>query len=391
MKKSLVALAALAATSAFAQSSVQIDGLFDAGYQAIDYKGNKVNGIVGNGSSTSQFNIRGTQDLGGGLKGEFRLETDFSAYSNLHNQGVAASINQKAGSEDRSINGANSLFGNGEIRVGLAGPMGRIDLGAPNYNSLSTFLGAQPFGTAIGSGFRTNVILDSQATSQARAENAVKLTTPTFNGFNATYLKSNKQDKATQVAATTSSTTSLKSEANAFSSSLGGYDQVGTQEIGLNYANGPIAASYSSLKQDWVGIAAAGSSAAAAGSTNNTVNTLGGSYTMGAAKFFLLNQTHKTDTNSINNKATTLSAMYTMGNTELMFSTGGNKNTLTDKKSKLTAIGANYNLSKTTFVYLRNEKIDDQGGTMNAAVTPTAIKGAGTEFSRTGLGLVVKF
>lgn len=377
MKKSLVALAALAATSVFAQSSVTIDGLLDAGYQSIDYKGNKVNGIAGNGSSTSQINFRGVSDLGGGLKADFRFETDWNTASGKGNTGTA-STPVTVGEETVA---AASSFGNGEIRVGLAGGFGRVDLGSPNYNTLGTYLGAQPFGTAIGSGFRTFTIAGPEATSQVRAENALKYTTPTMSGFNATYYKSNKQTKATA----TSSGTPKYVKSTSFSTSLGAYDVAGTQEIGLNYANGPIAGSYSSLKQDSVGVDT--------GTTANTVNTLGLNYTMGAAKFFLLNQTNKTTTGTVatNNKAMTLSAMYTMGMVDLMVQSGSNKNEVTAKKSKLTGIGANYNLSKTAFIYLRNEKIDDAGATMNAAVTPATIKGSTDNFSRTGLGLVVKF
>ncbi len=249
MKKTLVAIAALAATGAFAQSSVTIDGVVDAGYQSVNYKGNTVNGIAGNGSSTSQLNFRGTQDLGGGLKSSFRVETDWNMVSNYANTGTSTGVNTTVAN---SINGAGGTFGNGEIRVGLAGGFGSVDFGAVNYNTLGTYLTGQPFGTAIGSGFRTFYINDAQATSSVRAENAIKYVTPTFSGFNASLYKSNKQDKA--VAGTASATTGLVPQPNAFSTSIGAYDQVGTQEMGVNYANGPIAASYSSLKQDFVGI-----------------------------------------------------------------------------------------------------------------------------------------
>ena len=379
----------MAATGAFAQSSVQLDGVVDAGYQSINYKGNTVNGIAGNGSSTSQLNVRGTEDLGGGLKATFRVETDWNMVSNYANTGTSTGTNFT--STANSINGAGGTFGNGEIRLGLeSATLGQIHFGAVNYNSLSTFLTGQPFGTAIGSGFRTFYINDAQATSSVRAENAIKLVTPTFNGFNATLYKSNKQDKAATAAAASTSTTGLITQPNAFSTSVGAYDQVGTQELGLNYANGPIAASYSSLKQDFVGISALNSSLAAAGTTESTVNTLGANYTMGAAKFFLLNQTNKTNTNSTNNKATTLSATYTMGSIVLMAQTGSLKN-VSGTKSTLTAIGADYNLSKNTAIYLRSESIDDKAGAMNAAVTPTAIKGTDTKFARTALGIRIGF
>ena len=386
MKKTLVAIAALAAFGAQAQSSVQIDGIFDAGYQSVNYKGNKASGIAQNGSSTSQLNFRGVQDIGGGLKADFRLESDFNAVSTSANTGVAASINTTVAN---SNNGAASNFGNGEVRVGLnKDGIGRVDLGSVNYNTLSTYGGGQPFGTAIGSGFRTMYVNDTQATSQVRAENAVKLSTATFSGLNATLYKSNKQTKAGTVTAST--VTGLVGQANAFSTSIGAYDQVGTTEAGLNYANGPLAASYSSLKQDWNGVAALGSSSAAAGSTKKTVNTSSANYTLGDIKLFALHQTNKTSDNATNNKATTFSGTYTMGNTVLLAQIGSLKD-VAGNKSKLRGVGADYNLSKTAAVYLRAESIDDVAAEMNAAVTPSQIKGSGTKFTRSAVGLRVAF
>ena len=393
MKKSLVALAALAATSAFAQFS--IDGIFDAGYQQVNYKGNTVTGIQGNGSSTSQLNFRGNEDLGGGLRAVFRVETDWSTVSNLANQGVAASVNAGNGTAPQttavnSINGSNASWANGEIRGGLTGGFGEVHAGAVNYNSLTTFLTGQPFGTAIGSGFRTFYINDAQATSSVRAENAIKYVTPSFNGLQATVYKSWKQTKANSASAATSSTTGLVTQPNAFSSSLGAYDQIGTAEVGLNYANGPLAVSFSSLKQDFVGVSAVGSSSAAAGTVVNTVNTLAGAYTMGATKLALLNQTNKTDTNSTNNKATTASVTHTMGAIVLMGQFGSLQN-VSGVTSSLRGLGLDYNLSKTTALYVRNESINDKAGAMNAAITPTAIKGTDTTFARTALGLRIGF
>ena len=79
MKKSLIALAALAATSAFAQSSVQIVGQFDPSIanSAVTYgNGNKVTNtaVRNNSQGTSQITFKGVEDLGGGLKANFTLE-----------------------------------------------------------------------------------------------------------------------------------------------------------------------------------------------------------------------------------------------------------------------------------------------------------------------------
>lgn len=355
MKKSLIALAALAATASFAQSSVQIDGIMDAGFQAIDYKGNKVNGIAGNGSSTSQLNIRGTEDLGGGLKADFRVETDWNTVSNSGNTGAKKADGTVA---------AASTFGNGEIRVGLAGGFGRVDLGAVNYNTLGTFLTGQPFGTAIGSGFRATAINDAQAVSAVRAENAVKYVSPSFSGLTVSLYKSNKQTK---------SGTGVATDTN-FSTSLGAYDQIGTQEVGVNYANGPLAASFSSLKQD--------SKNVGAGTTDSTVNTLGANYAFGAAKVFGLYQTNKNNTNTVDNKYYAISGTYAMGATTLMASFGELENKA-GLKSKLSALGADYALSKRTALYARYESINDKAG----VVAVTGFTPTNDKRTRTAIGV----
>ena len=371
-------MAVIATTSAYAQSNVQIDGIFDAGFQQINYKGadNTVKGFNGNGSSTSQLNIRGTEDLGGGLKANFRFESDFNAVSTYANTGLASSTNASIASQ--SINSVASTFGNGEIRVGLeSNDFGRFDIGSVNYNSLTTYTTGQPFGTAIGSGFRTMYINDVQATSQVRGENAFKFTTPTVNGLQGSIYKSYKQTKATeQTAITSAATNGLMAQANAFSTSMGAYDQQGTTEFGLNYANGPIAASISSLKVDVNGVQAIQSTDAAAGSTTSTVTTAAAKYTMGNLAFSILNQTNKTNTSSVNTTASTYSVAYTMGSTVLMAQTGegkANAGTYNGSKTKLIGIGADYNLSKRTAIYFRAESIDDNARMGNSSVNPNAV------------------
>jgi len=398
MKKSLIALAALAATASFAQSSVQIDGIFDAGFQAIDYKGNKVNGIAGNGSSTSQINFRGTEDLGGGLKANFRVETDWNTVSNNANTGVASSLSAGTPGNGATApvptsnqkNSAAGTFGNGEIRVGLSGNFGAVNLGAVNYNSLNTYLTGQPFGTAIGSGFRAIFINDAQAVSSVRAENALMYVTPSFNGFNASLYYSGKQSKANSVAATSKSNTGLNSQQSMFSTSLGAYDQQGTTEVGVNYANGPFAASFSSLKNDFGGIYTGNATTQTNLDYTQTVNTLGANYAFGDAKVFILNQTNKTSgapATAVDNNTTSVSGTYTLGATVLMAQYGELKN-IAGKKSKMSSLGADYNLSKRTALYARYESIDDVAGAIAAAAS---IDGTGTKRTLTAVGVRAAF
>jgi predicted porin len=378
MKKTLVAIAALAAFGAQAQSSVTIDGVADAGYQSINYKGNSVTGFQGNGSSTSQINFRGTEDLGGGLKANFRVETDWSMVSNGANQGAKstplalATGGSYAAANDGTLNNG-STFGNGELRVGLSGNFGSVDFGAINQNGLNAILLGQPFGTAIGGGY-ASVIRVNAAASAVREDQSFRYTTPTISGFTGTFLKSNKQTKA--VDSTTVQQTS-------FSTSLGAYDKLGVQEIGVAYANGPLAVNYNNATFD--------SKTVGTGTTEATVNTLAAAYTMGATKVMFLNQTNKTDTNSVNTDYTSVAATYTMGQTVFMVNMGGLKSKAgaTDgKKSDIRGIGADYNLSKTTALYARYESIDDKAGVIAAAAT---IDGTDTKRTRTALGLRVGF
>jgi predicted porin len=390
----------LAATGAFAQSSVQIDGVMDAGWQSINYKGasNTVNGVNGNGSSTSQINFRGSEDLGGGMKAEFRVETDWNTTSNMGNAGTGSSVN--ANTVANSINSTAGTFGNGEIRVGVAGGFGRVDVGAVNYNTLGTFLTGQPFGTAIGSGFRTMYINDGQTTSQVRAENSIKYVSPSFSGLTVSLYKSNKQNKATNSTPATlpapGATNGLNPQANAFGA-LGAYDQNGVQELGVNYANGPLAASFSNLKQDSLGIASTGSTGGSSTGADLTINTLGANYAMGDAKVFGLYQTQKNAANTTDRAAFTVSATYTMGAVVLMAQVGELKSSVgatNGLKSKLMGLGADYNLSKRTAVYFRAETIDDKALAMNGAVNPQQIAGTNNvitltdqKFGRTAIGI----
>jgi predicted porin len=86
----------------------------------------------------------------------------------------------------------------------------------------------------------------------------------------------------------------------------------------------------------------------------------------------------------------TLGANYTMGQTVLMAQMGTLKD-VAGNKSKLNGYGADYNLSKTTALYFRAESINDVAAEMNAAVTSTAVKGTGTKFTRTAIGLRTAF
>ena len=82
MKKTLVALAALASVAAFAQSSVSVYGSVGAGYRSqsnADTKGNKVNYMVSDSIISNKIGFQGMEDLGGGTYSKWRLESNLDA------------------------------------------------------------------------------------------------------------------------------------------------------------------------------------------------------------------------------------------------------------------------------------------------------------------------
>ncbi|MCX8004677.1 MAG: porin, partial [Burkholderiaceae bacterium] len=83
MKKSLIALAVAGAFSsaAFAQSTVTLSGIVKGGVQSVKYKDGTGAFAANNGSQlgmadgSSRFIISGSEDLGGGLRGIFQIDT----------------------------------------------------------------------------------------------------------------------------------------------------------------------------------------------------------------------------------------------------------------------------------------------------------------------------
>ncbi len=127
MKKSLIAVAALAAVSAAsAQSSVTLYGLVDIGYasskiEARDGSTLKSRGLHEGANAGNRIGFRGTEDLGGGLKANFVIEQAISPTSNNIYQrggGSAQDIPQSTiASADRNlpVRGYSSAYGSAAV------------------------------------------------------------------------------------------------------------------------------------------------------------------------------------------------------------------------------------------------------------------------------------
>jgi len=108
MKKSLVALAVLAASgAAMAQSSVTLFGIVDAAYTSGSGSVSDKTQLTNSGYNSSRLGFRGVEDLGGGMKASFHIE------------GALANDNGNASGLTFQRRSTVSLQGGmGEIRLG---------------------------------------------------------------------------------------------------------------------------------------------------------------------------------------------------------------------------------------------------------------------------------
>ena len=97
MKKSLIALAVLAASgAAMAQSSVTLFGVVDAAYSVGKGSISNKTQLANSGYNSSRLGFRGVEDLGGGMRAEFWLEAGVNndngtgSATNVQNQAVTA-------------------------------------------------------------------------------------------------------------------------------------------------------------------------------------------------------------------------------------------------------------------------------------------------------------
>lgn len=311
----LVALAALAAFGAQAQSSVGIKGTFDPSFrnQVTTYGDGAVrstSGLANNVQGTSQVTFFGTEDIGGGLKANFLLENDIDATT------------------DAKGNWGNATNG-GETYVGLAGGFGDIKLGAPNSPSLDVS-GRSPFGTKIGSGFGT-----SQGLSHVRENNQFVYTTPSFAGLTVKVASASKT--------TTGAAANLGTAATAANSK---------SDIGLTYANGPLKAVLANYNQSGVHKQTHGYVA-------YTMGQLTATYGFGKDERVAAVAGTSTVAGRAAGKSSNynIAVAYAMGATTLMANTGKLDDKTTDNWDiKMTAVGAKYDLSKRTSVYARYTK-----------------------------------
>ena len=130
MKKSLIALAVLAASgAAMAQSSVTLYGVADVGFAHENNGNTSVSRMDSGNLNGSRWGLKGSEDLGGGLKAIFTLEAGLSL--------------------DTGATASTSSFFNRQSFVGVSSGFGTVKLGRqmnPIYATASTW---DSFGDAL--------------------------------------------------------------------------------------------------------------------------------------------------------------------------------------------------------------------------------------------------
>jgi predicted porin len=171
MKKSLLALAALGAFAgvAHAQSSVTLYGIIDEGFNINTNSGGKHLYNLSSGvMQGSRFGLRGTEDLGGGLKAIFVLENGFDVNNGKLGQG-------------------GLMFGR-QAYVGLSSQFGTVTLGR-QYDSVVDYVGPLEAGDQWGGYIAAHPGDIDNFNNAYRTNNTVKYTSVDYGGlkFGGTY------------------------------------------------------------------------------------------------------------------------------------------------------------------------------------------------------------
>ena len=349
MKKTLVALAVLAASGAvMAQSSVQLFGVVDAALTQASSAVNKKTQLTGSGISSSQLGFRGTEDMGGGMAAHFWLE---AGLSNDNGTGGASNTNNQASGNTAATAGTQGLTFARRSTVSLSGAMGEIRLGrdySPQFWNLTVY---DPFGTnGIGTSRMFNgaaLIPGGTSGTMVRASNSVSWLWN--HGKNATY--------AAGGAGFHAAVQSYQGE-NASNAAGGTGDDGNGAGIRVGYNQGPISVAY-------------GNSSTTFAAGNVKTSNLGGAYNFGVARVMAQTVTDKVGA-TLQGKGQLMGVTVPMGaGTFKVANSQYETNAAGNPTAKQMAVGYVYDLSKRTAVYGTYARVTNSGGSATALGTTT--------------------
>jgi len=336
MKKTLVAIAALAAVgAASAQSTVNLFGRIDASIGSVKTTTTGATTadvgtqIRSGGHTGSRWGLRGSEDLGGGMKANFTLEQGFSIDT-----------------------GADSTAGLGFSRqafVGLSGGFGTVNVGR-QYDIVDNMYGihdamgnggysavagiASGFGSTHGGAVGDTIV---------RQNNAVMYTTPSMGGFSATAMWAPEENK------------------------------------GLGISSGKAVGAMATFASGPFGFGLGYQSNKSTGAAPSVTQTLfGTSYDLGVAKLFAQYVTGKNKTAvagaAYEDKGFNVGVQVPVGAMRLQAGYAkedtDNRAGATVRENKAFGLMAQYDLSKRTYVYAGYRRLEsDPAGASNTIKT----------------------
>lgn len=178
MKKHLLALAALASVSgvAVAQSNVTVYGIMDMSYANVNKTnsaGARTQGIDSSNWMPSVIGFTGTEDLGGGLKANFQLESDLAVDTGVNNNGLFRRIS--------TVGLSSNQFGTVKFgrHIDMLFLQSFINNVRPAHSGSLAVVGGVNYGSV---GSTTNTY---GSDLEIFLSNGVQYQSPTFNGFSA--------------------------------------------------------------------------------------------------------------------------------------------------------------------------------------------------------------
>jgi len=333
MKKSLIALAALAATASFAQSSVTISGVLDYAYASqsgtiAGVKGSTVSTNIGT-SATSVIRFIAVEDLGGGMKATAQYNFDPRTWAN----------DATAMTRD-------------EVFMGLSGGFGNVRLGSPNSLTLGAWLTASPLGTGVGSGYAP---VEFGNTAVPRYNRSVRYDSPNMGGLTLSAIYVPGNDEATTA-----------------SPSLNGIpNSRPTTELGATFNNGPLNVALAHRTVDATDRAAStfetralngavwfpgGANGASAGA-KSTWTTIAANYKIGSTTLYAgFNDGKSSGATAADTKGSRVGVKHDMGAVSLLAAYATQKTA--GATTNVTGLRADYALSKRTAAYAGYERLD---------------------------------
>ena len=386
MKKSLIALAVIAASStAMAQSSVTLYGLIDVSVQSFKTnvytastttigtitQANDRQTRLGSGvQNGSRWGMKGSEDLGGGLNAVFDLQSGFSVDTGASGQGGLLFGRH-------AFVGLNGGFGTltfGRHDTSLDDEIGNFVASAHNGIDATNGPGVSKAMAGVITGATTSSTIANTAVV-ATAYNAVAGNVGAWVGYNSRVDNSIKFQTANYAGFTGSATYGLGEDKTATASATS------TLSLAAKYANGPVGVL---LAYQDEAMAKNAAQTATTGNINLKNTLVGATYDFGMVKLYsAFNQAKlEVGTSSRKNKeysvgvsapvgAFTLRAEYAQSKGDVFSTVVG-----TEIKSKGYDLEALYDLSKRTTLYTSyvNTKHDATDSTNNTSLFAVGIR-----------------